>query len=84
MKSVEYYTAAWCGPCRQFSPIFEELRSEFPGVEFTKFDIDANAGAAQAARITSVPTIIIKDDGAVLEKFVGVQAKATLENALNA
>ena len=57
--------APWCGPCRMFSPIFEELSSEYDGkVKFVKIDADENEGIATKYNIMSIPTtLLIKKRG---------------------
>lgn len=55
-KSVVYFTAKWCPPCRRIGPFFAELSDETPEVSFGKVDIDDNGDAAKMAGIMSVPT----------------------------
>ncbi|CAN0096719.1 unnamed protein product [Laminaria digitata] len=55
-KSVFYFTAKWCPPCRRIGPFFVELSEETPAVSFAKVDIEDNEAAAKMAGITSVPT----------------------------
>ncbi|CAN0315609.1 unnamed protein product [Ectocarpus sp. 6 AP-2014] len=55
-KSVLYFTAKWCPPCRRIGPFLAELSEETPAVSFGKVDIDDNEEAAQMAHIKSVPT----------------------------
>ena len=52
------FLAAWCGPCRQFGPIFEQVSEKFPEVAFGKVDTEAQAELARAANITSIPTLM--------------------------
>lgn len=55
-KSVLYFTAKWCPPCRRIGPFFAELSSETPGVDFGKVDIDDNPDATSMAKVMTVPT----------------------------
>jgi thiol-disulfide isomerase/thioredoxin len=58
-KSVVYYTATWCGPCKMIKPIYEEMASKYSSVAFGKVDIDENQDAAITAAVNSVPTFIL-------------------------
>ena len=57
MKTAKYFSATWCGPCKQFKPIMEELASEGYNIEF--IDGDENKEEAMKYNIRSVPTTII-------------------------
>lgn len=77
---AEYYTAAWCGPCRAVRPIVEQLQAE--GWNIEKVDIDQDRPRAQAVGILGVPTFIIYKDGVQVRRFTGARAKANIEAEL--
>ena len=52
------FWATWCGPCRQFGPVFEEASEKYPDVVFGKIDTDDQQQLAMAAQITSIPTLM--------------------------
>lgn len=78
MKTAKYFTASWCGPCKAFKPIIEELIEEGQQIEI--LDVDENDELAKEYAIRSVPTTIIFDDeGLLLERFVGAKTKEFIQ-----
>ena len=57
------FWAAWCGPCRQFAPVFEAASEQNPDIVFGKVDTEAEQALAAAANITSIPTLMGFRDG---------------------
>jgi len=79
------FWAPWCGPCRMIAPVVEELASENQGsAKITKLNVDEAPQAAQNYGVSSIPTIMIFKGGEVVERFVGVQPKNRLQEALDA
>jgi thioredoxin 1 len=79
------FWAPWCGPCRMIAPIVEELAGEYSGsVKFARLNVDVAPEAAQSYGISSIPTLMLFKDGEVVERFVGVQPKARLQDAIEA
>ena len=76
MVKVKRFTAAWCGPCKQLAPLFEQLKTSFPNVVFETIDVDTNKESAQSNFVTSIPTVIFEKDGLAKQRFVGVQPKS--------
>ncbi len=66
------FWAPWCGPCRIFSPVIEEVSKDFEGkAKFGKLNTDENQEIAQKYNIMSIPTVIIFQDGKVKATSVG-------------
>ena len=79
---VLYFTAAWCGPCKQLAPLFEQLQSEYTNVTFETIDVDTNPEATQQYSVTSVPTVIVENGGQVVQRFIGLNPKSTYVNTI--
>ena len=75
--------APWCGPCNRVGPLIDELAEQFDGrVTVGKLNIDDNPEIAGKYKVSSIPTVLVFQDGEVVERFVGVQPKAKYEEAL--
>jgi thioredoxin 1 len=81
MITVKYFTAAWCGPCKMFGPIFDTAMAS-TGTSFTKVDVDSNRELAFEYNVSSVPTIIFEKDGQVVKRQNGVMSQAQLTSLL--
>ncbi len=78
------FWAPWCGPCRQIAPMIDEITSENEGsAKVVKINIDDSPKAAQDYGVSSIPTLMVFKDGEVVERFVGGQPKAKLQEALD-
>ena len=69
MKTIKYFTAKWCGPCKSFKPVMNEIASEGYSVQF--IDIDQSPNIAIQYSVMSVPTVIIEENGVEVDRFVG-------------
>jgi thioredoxin 1 len=76
--------ASWCGPCRQFAPVFENASEQHGDVTFGKIDTDAQQELAAAAEISSIPTLMAFRDGVLVFRQAGALPAAQLEQVIQA
>ena len=77
------FWATWCGPCRQFGPIFEEASEKYPDIVFGKIDTDDQQQLAMAAQITSISTLMVFRDGIVVFRQSGALPLSALEDLIS-
>lgn len=83
MKTVYYFTADWCQPCKRTRPIVEEMNREQSIAGFQIIDVDDNSDLVKNFGIKSVPTFILFDDGIEKNRLVGGQTREQLEEFIN-
>jgi thioredoxin 1 len=78
------FWAAWCGPCRQFAPVFEQASEQHPDIRFAKVDTEAEQGLAGGLGISSIPTLMAFRDGILLHAQAGALPAPMLEQLIEA
>ena len=79
------FWATWCGPCRMVGPVISELAKEYDGrIVVGKCDVEDNEELAVEFGIRNIPTILFFRDGQLIDKVVGAQPKAKIQEKFEA
>jgi putative thioredoxin len=74
------FWAAWCGPCKQLTPLIEKIVRSYSGkVRLVKVNVDENQAIAAQLRVQSLPTVYAFRDGQPVDGFVGVQPESAIK-----
>ena len=76
--------ASWCGPCRQFAPVYETASEKHPDVVFAKVDTEAERQLSGMAGISSIPTLMAFRDGIMVFNQAGALPAPALEQVIEA
>ncbi|MCK4792697.1 MAG: thioredoxin [Desulfobacteraceae bacterium] len=77
------FWAPWCGPCIMQGPILEEVAESVDGqAKIAKVNVDDAGGVAGRFGVQSIPTLLLIKDGNEVRRFVGVQPKEILVEAI--
>ena len=77
------FWAPWCGPCRMVGPIVDEIAEERKDVLVGKVNVDEELELAMQFGITSIPTLVLLQNGQVMDKLIGYRPKAEIERLLD-
>lgn len=78
------FWADWCAPCKQLSPILDELAKTYDGqIDFVKLDTNANPAVPSKYGVLRLPTVLVFQDGEIVKQFMGAVPKLQLRKALD-
>ncbi len=78
------FWADWCAPCKQLSPILDELAATYDGqIDFVKLDTNANPAVPSQYGVLRLPTVLVFSGGEVVKQFMGAVPKLQLRKALD-
>jgi len=83
MKTIYYFTADWCQPCKKTRPIVEQLNRDQSTAGFQIIDVDDNPDLVKNFGISSVPTFILFDGGIEKNRIIGGKTKEELVSFIN-
>ncbi len=72
------FWAVWCGPCRMLSPVIAEIAAENPHIKVGAVNVDNEMSLAERYNIMSIPTVMVFNNGKLVDTSVGVKPKREL------
>ncbi len=76
------FWAEWCGPCKSFGPVFEDISNKYPDVTFAKVDTEAQQSLAQAFGVRAIPMVAVFRQQVLLYAEAGALPGAALEELI--
>lgn len=81
MKTAKYFSAKWCGPCKMFKPVVNQLIDEGHKIEIV--DVDDDQDLAIKYQVMSVPTIVVEEDGQIVDSVLGTTSREDIIQRLS-
>ena len=73
------FWATWCGPCKMIAPIVEEIAEENEQIVVGKIDVDEETPLAIQFGVTSIPTLVLMENGQKIGQLIGYRPKADIQ-----
>ena len=78
------FWAEWCGPCKMIAPVLEDIAAAHDSITIAKLNVDENPATAASFGITSIPTLLVFQNGQPVKSIIGAKPKAALVADLSA
>lgn len=82
MVTIKHFTASWCQPCKQLTPIMKSIVSNNSNINYQIIDVDNDPVIAQKYGVRSVPFVVFEKNGIIREQIVGLMSKSYYESVL--
>jgi len=80
MKQILYFSAPWCGPCKQLGPIMESLSGQ---INYRKINVDNDTELSTKYGVRNIPTLVLLDNGEAVNRTTGLQSKQQILDFYN-
>ena len=80
MKEILYFSAPWCGPCKQLGPIMESLSGQ---INYRKINVDNDTELSVKYGVRNIPTLVLLENGEAVNRTTGLQSKQQILNFYN-
>lgn len=80
MKQILYFSAPWCGPCKQLGPIMESLSGQ---INYRKINVDNDTELSTEYGVRNIPTLVLLKNGEAVNRTTGLQSKQQILDFYN-
>jgi thioredoxin 1 len=80
MKQILYFSAPWCGPCKQLGPVMESLSGQ---INYRKINVDNDTELSTKYGVRNIPTLVLLDNGEAVNRTTGLQSKQQILDFYN-
>tara|TARA_R110000782_G_scaffold79821_1_gene158293 strand:- start:405 stop:650 length:246 start_codon:yes stop_codon:yes gene_type:complete len=80
MKQILYFSAPWCGPCKQLGPVMESLSGQ---INYRKINVDNDTELSTKYGVRNIPTLVLLENGEAVNRTTGLQSKQQILDFYN-